>query len=161
MKTDTQSQATSSTKTNTKPFLVPHLTCKNAIEAVEFYRKAFGAEVHGVFQTADGKVMHASLTIGDSMLYLVDEFPAYGGLGPKSIGGSPVALHLQVPDCDAVFQRALDAGCEMKMPLEDMFWGDRYGAVVDPFGHVWSIATTVREVSPEELREIVANMPGC
>ena len=161
MKTEMDTRTSSTTQNRTTTTLVPHLTCKDAIEAVAFYQKAFGAEPIVVHQLPDGRLMHASMSINGAMFYVVDEFPKHGGLGPKSIGGTPVSLHLQVPDCDAAFQRAVDAGCEVRMPLEDMFWGDRYGVVADPFGHVWSIATTVREVSPEELQQVMANMSDC
>ena len=133
--------------------LIPHLTCHNAAEAVEFYGKAFGAEPISVLRMPDGQVMHAALQVGGAIFYLVDEFPDYGRLGPKGLGGSSVTLHLQVADCDAVFARAIDAGCEPRMPLEDMFWGDRYGMVIDPYGHLWSMATTLRRVSPEEMQQ--------
>ena len=142
--------------------ITPHLACRNALEAVEFYRKAFGAEPLGVLQGSDNRVMHAALSVNGATVFLTDEFPEFGGHSPQSLGGSPVTLHLQVSDCDAVFQRAVDAGCEVQMPLQDMFWGDRYGQVADPYGHKWSIATTVRQVSPEELQQAIANMPaGC
>ncbi len=142
--------------------LTPHLACRNAIDAVEFYRTAFGAEPIHVLQGPDGRVMHAALNVNGATVFLNDEFPEFGGHSPQSLGGSPVTLHLQVADCDAVFQRAVDAGCEVRMPLQDMFWGDRYGQVSDPYGHSWSIATTVRQVSPEELQQAIANMPaGC
>ena len=133
--------------------VTPHLSCRNAAEAVEFYQKAFGAEPHMTLPTPDGRLMHAQMTIDGAPFFLVDEFPEFGGQSPQSLGGSPVTIHLAVPDCDAVFQRAVDAGCEVKMPLADMFWGDRYGIVEDPYGHKWSIATTQRQVSREEILE--------
>ncbi|HTE17105.1 MAG TPA: VOC family protein [Armatimonadota bacterium] len=147
--------------TATATTLIPHLSCRNAAEAVSFYQKAFGAESVALLQTPEGKVMHGALSINGAMLYLVDEFPEFGGHSPQSLGGSPVTLHLQVPDCDAVFQRAVEAGCEVRMPLADQFWGDRYGQVADPYGHTWSIATTVRQVSPEELQQVAACAPAC
>jgi uncharacterized glyoxalase superfamily protein PhnB len=91
--------------------LTPHVSCRKASEAVEFYQKAFGAELISVMHTPDGRVMHAALKFGESLLYLVDEFPEHGGQSPQSLGGSPVTLHLQVPDCDAVWTRAVEAGC--------------------------------------------------
>lgn len=148
------------TKTTTTT-LIPHIACRKAAEAAEFYKQAFGAELLAMHQLPDGRVMHATLKIGDSQLYLCDEFPEHGGHSPASLGGSPVTLHLLVGDSDAVFARAVDAGCEIRMPLEDMFWGDRYGMVRDPFGHLWSIATTIREVSPEEMQEAMKEMSGC
>jgi PhnB protein len=140
--------------------LIPHLTCRGAEEAAEFYCRAFGAEQLSLMKTPDGKVMHAALDLQGATIFLVDEFPDFGALGPQSIGGSPVTLHLHVPDCDAVFQRAVEAGCQVHMPLAEQFWGDRYGSVVDPYGHHWSIATTVRQLSPEELQQAAAS-GGC
>ena len=95
--------------------------------------------------------MHAMIRIGDSIIMMMDEMPEFGKKSPKSLGGSPVTIHLYVDDVDAVFERAVAAGAEVAMPVEDMFWGDRYGRLVDPFGHSWSIATHVRDVSPDEM----------
>lgn len=144
------------TNVSTTTTVTPHLTCRNASEAVEFYRQAFGAEPVTVYQTPDGRVMHAALTLNGATFFLHDEFPEHGILSPLGLGGSPVALHLQVSDCDAVYGRAVKAGCEAQMPLEDMFWGDRYGEVVDPYGHKWAVATTIRQVTPEEMRQALA-----
>jgi PhnB protein len=155
----TQENPTTGSKTKTTTLLVPHLCCRNAADAVEFYRLAFGADIKGVYKTPDGRVMHASLEIDGAMFYVVDEFPECGGLGPESIGNSPVTLHLQVANADDAFERAVEAGCQVVMPLQDMFWGDRYGMVTDPYGHKWSIATTIREVSPEELQRTISSMP--
>jgi uncharacterized glyoxalase superfamily protein PhnB len=99
----------------------------------------------------DGKLWHAMLRIGDSTVMLADEFPDFGSVGPKTLKGSPVTLHLSVENVDAQFQRAVDAGAKVKMELADMFWGDRYGQVEDPFGHHWSMATHIRDVSPDEM----------
>ena len=136
--------------------LTPHLACRNASEAVEFYRRAFGAEPVALHRLPDGRVLHAALSIEGALFFLADEFPEHGGHSPLALGGSPVTLHLQVPDCDAVFGRAVAAGCEARMPPEDMFWGDRYGVLADPFGHQWSVATTLRQVSPEEMLQAVS-----
>ena len=133
--------------------IIPHLTCRDAHAAIEFYKKAFGAEAPCVVETPDGRVMHAALAIGGASVYLVEEC---GGTSPQALGGSPVTMHMQVGDCDAVFARAVEAGCAVAMPLEDVFWGDRFGMVVDPFGHRWSIATTQRLVSPEEALRAMA-----
>jgi len=152
------SETTVATKTAT---LIPHIACRNAAEAVEFYKRAFDAEAPCVISMPDGRVMHAGVSIRGATFYLVDEFPEHGGKSPQALGGTPVTLHLQVPDCDAVYQKAVDAGCTVVMPLADMFWGDRWGLLVDPFGHQWSVATTVREVSPEEIQAAMANMPAC
>jgi len=139
--------------------LTPYLCCRNATEAAAFYEKALGAKTLGIHAMPDGKVIHAALRIGESaQVYLSDEFPEMGGVSPLGLGGSPVTLHLQVPDADAVFQRAIDAGCTVTMPLEDQFWGDRYGSFKDPYGHEWSVGTPIREVSPEEMQQAMAAM---
>jgi PhnB protein len=131
--------------------LTPHLVVKGASQAIEFYKKAFGAEEIGRAPSPDGKsIMHAELKIGDSRLMLVDEFPEMDCRGPQSIGGTPVTIHMYVKDADAAFSRAVAAGAQVRMPLADMFWGDRYGVLTDPFGHAWSIATHKEDVTPEE-----------
>ncbi len=143
--------------------LTPHLIVRNADKALEFYKNALGAEVLHVARMPDGKVMHAALRIGDSMLMLNDEFPEFGGLSPLSIGGTGVTVHIYTENVDAAFNRAVSAGAEVKIPLMDQFWGDRYGMVVDPFGHKWSIATHVKDMSQEEMQraqeEAEAAMP--
>lgn len=131
--------------------VTPHLICAGAADAIEFYKKAFGAEEMMRLPGPDGRLMHGAVRIGDSMVMLVDEMPEWGALGPKSLKGSPVTIHLMVEDVDAVFAQAVAAGATVKMPVADMFWGDRYGKVVDPFGHEWSIATHVRDLTPEEI----------
>ena len=132
--------------------LTPHLTVRNASEALEFYKKAFGAEVLHVSRMPMGTIMHASLRIGDSMLMLNDEMPEYGALSPLSTGGTGVTLHIYTRDVDAAFNRAVSAGATVKMPLADQFWGDRYGQVADPYGFSWSIAAHVKDISPEEMQ---------
>jgi uncharacterized glyoxalase superfamily protein PhnB len=143
--------------------LTPHLTVRDADKALEFYKNALGAEILHVARTPDGKVMHASLRIGDSMLMLNDEFPEMGGLSPLSTGGAGVTIHIYTQDVDAAFNRAVSAGAEVKMPLMDQFWGDRYGMVADPFGHKWSLATHIKDMSQEEMQreqdEAMAKMP--
>ncbi len=143
--------------------LTPHLTVRDADKALEFYKNALGAEVLHVARMPDGKVMHAGLRLGDSMLMLNEEFPEYGGLSPLSVGGTGVTIHIYTEDVDAAFNRALSAGAEVKMPLMDQFWGDRYGIVADPFGHKWSLAAHVKDMSPEEMQraqdEAMAKMP--
>ncbi len=136
--------------------ITPHLTCRDAKAAIEFYKKAFGAEAPCAMETPDGRIMHAAITIDGASVYIVEEFPEYGGTSPQALGGTPVSIHMQVADADAVFAKAVEAGCTVAMPLGDMFWGDRYGIVADPFGHKWSIATTKRIVSPEEIRREMA-----
>ncbi|MCI0615489.1 VOC family protein [bacterium] len=139
--------------------ITPHLTVKNGAQAIEFYKKAFGAEVLRAVNGPDGSLMHADLRIGDSMLMLNDEFPAWQVVGPQTLGGTPVTVHVYVQDADAAFKRAIDAGCTVKMPLMDQMWGDRYGQLVDPFGHQWSIATHIEDPTPEEIQKRMANMP--
>lgn len=139
--------------------ITPHLVCAGAADAIEFYKKAFNAQELGRFPGPQGKLMHALIKIGDSMLMLVDEFPEWGSLGPNARNGTSVTLHLYVEDADRQFQQAVDAGCTVRMPLDDMFWGDRYGVVQDPFGHLWSIATHIRDVSPEEIQAAAGK--GC
>lgn len=138
--------------------LTPHLVCRDAAAAIDFYGRAFGAVERFRLPAPDGKLIHACVQIGDSLLFLVDEMPAMGALGPQALKGSPVTIHLQVEDADAVFARAMRAGATVTMPLADMFWGDRYGQVRDPFGHSWSIATHVRDLSPEQIRAAAAAM---
>jgi uncharacterized glyoxalase superfamily protein PhnB len=139
--------------------LIPHLVCDPAAEALEFYKKAFGAEAMGVMPSPDGKrIMHAALRVGSSTLFLVDDFPEFcdgKSESPKSLKGTPVTIHRYVPDCDAAIKRAQDAGATVCMPPMDMFWGDRYGVVVDPFGHKWSFATHIQDLTPEQMQ---ANM---
>ena len=137
----------------TATMLTPHLVCRDAAGAIEFYKRAFGAEAMRVIRTPDGGVMHAALTIGPAMFFLAEECPEFGSRGPQALGGTPVTLHLHVEDCDAVFDRATKAGCKVRMPLQDMFWGDRYGVLSDPYGHTWSVATNLRQVSDQEMQQ--------
>jgi PhnB protein len=139
--------------------ITPHLVCAGAADAIEFYKKAFNAQEYGRVPGPYGRLMHALINIGDSMVMLVDEYPEYGSLGPKARNGTSVTLHMYVEDADKQFKQALDAGCTVQMPLDDMFWGDRYGVVQDPFGHMWSIATHIRDASPEEIMAGAAK--GC
>jgi PhnB protein len=133
--------------------VTPHLPLKNAVEAIAFYKKAFGAELraHSPGPTPNS-TMHADLKIGDSILYLADEMPQSPAKAPTSLGGATVMLTLFVPDCDAVFNRAVAAGAKVLMPPSDMFWGDRYSQLTDPFGHVWSIATHKEDLTAEEMQ---------
>jgi len=140
--------------------VTPHLVVRGAARAIEFYKRAFGAEEAMRIPSRDGqKVMHAELRIGDSLVFLNDEFPEMGARAPESLGGTPVTLHLYVQDADAVFARAVAAGARPLMPLQDMFWGDRYGKVADPFGHEWAIATHKEDLTPEEIGKRVAALP--
>lgn len=131
--------------------ITPHIVCKDAKAAIEFYKKAFNATELARLDGNDGKLMHACIQIGDSTVMMADEYPDWGSVGPATLKGTPVTLHLYVPDADKAFAQAVNAGATVKMPLADMFWGDRYGIVVDPFGHNWSIATHIRDVSMEEM----------
>ena len=133
--------------------ITPHLNIRNCSKAIEFYQKAFGAEVKGVHRTPDGKVMHALLKIGDSQLMVSDEFPEMGAKSPESLGGSAVVLNVYVEDVDALFNRAVGAGAKVVMPLMDQFWGDRYGQLTDPFGHRWALGAHREDVAPEELEK--------
>jgi PhnB protein len=133
--------------------LSPHLVCAGAADAIAFYEAAFGATEMIRLAGPDGKLMHACISLNGSSVMLVDENPAYGLLSPKSLNGTPVTIHLIVRDADAVVQRAVDAGATVKMPVQDMFWGDRYGLVEDPFGHRWSVATPLRTMTADEIAE--------
>lgn len=139
--------------------VTPHLICAGAAKAIEFYKNAFGAVEGGRLPGPDGRIMHAQLRIGDSAVMLVDEMPEWGALGPKALKGSSVTIHLYVENADATFERAVKAGAKVVMPIADQFWGDRYGKLEDPFGHHWSIATHVRDVSPGEMQEAMQSMP--
>ncbi|HYN54288.1 MAG TPA: VOC family protein [Methylotenera sp.] len=132
--------------------ITPHIVCDGAISAIEFYKKAFNASELFRLDGPDGKLMHACIQIGNSKVMMADEFPEWGSLGPKALKGSPVTLHLYVEDADKAFAQAINAGATVKMPLANMFWGDRYGMVTDPFGHQWSIATHIKDVSVEEMQ---------
>ncbi len=144
--------------------VTPHLVCAGAAAAIEFYKEAFGAVEVTRLAGPDGKLMHAMLRIGDSAIMLVDEFPEMHALGPKALGGSAVTIHLSVPDADASFKRATAAGATPRMPVTEMFWGARYGFVQDPFGHLWSMATQVRNLTPEQIAAAMLTQPpmeGC
>jgi uncharacterized glyoxalase superfamily protein PhnB len=134
--------------------ITPALVVRDATRAIEFYKNAFGATNRGgVMKGPDGKVMHAELTIGDSIIMLSDEFPQYGALSPQSTGGSSTSLHIYLDGVDAAFDRAVKAGAEVEMPVMDQFWGDRYGKLKDPFGHKWSIATHTKDLSMDEMKQ--------
>jgi uncharacterized glyoxalase superfamily protein PhnB len=133
--------------------LTPFLTVRDAERAIEFYKNAFGAESRGVMKGPDGKVMHAEIKIGDSVVMLSDEFPDFGSVSPQGLGGSPMGLHIYVDDVDASFDRAVKAGAQVEMPVMDQFWGDRYGRLKDPFGHKWSIATHKKDLSMDEMKK--------
>jgi PhnB protein len=138
--------------------VTPHLICAGAADAIEFYRKAFGAVELSRMPGSDGKLMHASIRIGDSVVMLNEENPDWGSFGPKHLKGSPVTIHLYVEDADAVFEQAVHVGAKVTMPLDDMFGGDRYGKLEDLFGHLWSIGTHVRDVSSAEMQKVMEQM---
>ncbi len=163
-KTSTKARATTRTKA-AKPApipagfntVTPHLTVTGAARAIDFYKTAFGAKEKGRMAGPDGtSIMHASLQIGDSMLMLNDEFPGMGAKSPSTLNGSPVTVHLYVKNADAVFQRAVSAGAKTIMQIQNTFWGDRYGVVVDPFGHMWSIASRIEIVTPKAIAKRMA-----
>ncbi|PYU94634.1 MAG: glyoxalase [Acidobacteria bacterium] len=133
--------------------LTPHLIVRDAKRAIDFYKRAFGAQQAETHLTPDGKVMHARLKFGDSALMLNDEFPEMGARSPQSLGGSPVTINIYTEDVDRLFNQAVSAGATVVMPLKDQFWGDRYGVVADPFGHKWSLCTHIEDVVPEELEK--------
>jgi PhnB protein len=142
--------------------VTPHLTCAGGVAAIDFYIKAFDAIELSRLPGPGGKLMHGSIKIGDSVVMLSDEFLEMGGRGPKTLQGTPVTIHLYVSDVDSFAAKAVAAGARITMPIQDMFWGDRYGQLEDPFGHRWSVATHVRDVTPEEIRQAMAKManPG-
>jgi uncharacterized glyoxalase superfamily protein PhnB len=138
--------------------VTPHLVCAGAADAIEFYKKAFGATETSRMPGPNGKLMHGSIRIGDSAVMLVDEMPEWGSLGPKALKGTSVVIHLYVADVDAFTARAVAAGAKVTMPVADMFWGDRYGQLEDPFGHRWSVATHIRDVSPADMHKEMQKM---
>jgi uncharacterized glyoxalase superfamily protein PhnB len=138
--------------------VTPHLVCAGAAGAIDFYKKAFGATEETRMIGPGGGIMHAMIRIGGAAIMLVDENPQWGMLGPKSLKGTPVTIHLYVPDVDAFVDCAVKAGAQVKMPVADMFWGDRYGVLEDPYGHHWSVATHQREVTPGEMKEAMKAM---
>jgi PhnB protein len=142
--------------------VTPHIILSDASGAIAFYKKAFGAEEMFRMPTPDGlRLLHASIRIGDSTIMMCDEFPEMGegtGRSPTSLGGSSTTLHLNVANADAAFDRAVDAGCTVTMPLADMFWGDRYGKLRDPYGHEWSIGQHLRDVSPADMKKATDEM---
>jgi len=133
------------------PRVMPYLSIDGAADAIEFYKKVFGAEEQVRMDAPGGRIGHAELGIGDSKVMLADTFPDMGGRSPKDIGGSPVTIMVYVEDVDACYQRALDAGATAERKVEDQFYGDRAGSFVDPFGHIWHIATHVEDVPEDEM----------
>lgn len=133
--------------------ITPHLVCAGAADAIEFYKRAFGAVETLRFAGADGKLMHGAIKIGNASVRLVDENPEWGALAPSSLKGTPVTIHLFVADVDAFVAQAVKEGAILHMPVADMFWGERYGLIEDPFGHKWSIATHIRDMTADEIAE--------
>jgi PhnB protein len=133
--------------------VTPYLAVDDAAEAIDYYTKAFGAKERGRMEAPGGKIGHAELEIGDSLVMLSDPFPQASTRTPKELGGTSASVFLYVEDVDAVVKQAVDAGATITMEVEDQFWGDRFGTVQDPFGHLWSIATHVEDVPPEEMAE--------
>jgi PhnB protein len=131
--------------------ITPHVVVRDAAGAVEWYTTVLGAEERLRIPVPDGRLMSVELRFGDSAVMLADEFPEMGIVSPQTLGGTYMALHLMVDDVDRFWQRALDAGAEVFHPLQDSFWGERHGQVIDPFGHRWGLAQHLRDVSPEEL----------
>ena len=136
--------------------VTPAIIVRDAAAAIDFYVRAFGAEEVTRLAMPDGSLAHAEIRIGDSIVMLGDENPAWGALSPQSTNGTPGSLHLYVDDVDAAFARALEAGATVRMPIEDAFWGDRYGKVTDPFGHEWGLATHVRDMTEAEVQAAAA-----
>ena len=137
--------------------VTPYLSVKGAVEALEYYKKAFGATE--LFRMEhDGKIGHAEIKIGDSPIMLADEFPEMGSVSPQTLGGSPVGIMIYVEDVDTVFKNAIDAGGTEKKAVQDQFYGDRSGTLTDPFGHVWTVATHKEDVAPEEIDKRLAAM---
>ena len=131
--------------------ITPHIVLRDAAQAIDFYKRAFGAEELGRSVTPDGKIMHAMIRIGDSLLMMNDEFPNMGCNSAETLGGTNITLHIQTEDVDTLFDRAVKAGAKATMPVTDQFWGDRYGQVTDPFGQRWSLATRVEQLTSEEV----------
>lgn len=134
--------------------LSPYITVKGAAEALEFYKKVFGAEeLYRLIDPSDGRVGHAELLVSGELLMVSDEYPDFGAVGPETLGGSPVKLHVYVEDADKTFALALEQGAIEVRPVKDQFFGDRMGTVVDPFGHTWMVATRMTDVSPAEMQK--------
>jgi PhnB protein len=133
--------------------VTPSLVVAGAAKAIDFYKKALGAQEIMRFPGPDGKIMHAEIRVGDSVVMLMDEMPEHGGRGPKSLGGTPVGFFVYGDNVDAAWKRAVDAGAKEIMPLTDQFWGDRSGCLEDPFGHRWWLSQHTQDLTPEELQK--------
>jgi PhnB protein len=152
---DPKGEATMATKPIPEGYhsMTPYLAFDNAAEAIEFYKRAFGAKERMRMEAPGGKIGHAQLEIGDSVVMLSDTFPQSTTKSPKELGGTTAGVFMYVEDVDAAFKQAVDAGATAQMEPQDMFWGDRFGSLSDPFGHNWSLATHVEDVPPEEMAE--------
>jgi PhnB protein len=139
----------------------PYLIAKEATKAIDFYKQFFGAKEKMRMPGPGGKIMHAELILGDSMIMLADEFPEMGAVSPAALGGTPVSLLLYVEDVDGVVARAVAAGAKLLRPIQNQFYGDRSGTLEDPFGHKWTVATHVEDVSEEEMGRRMAAMKNC
>lgn len=140
--------------------VTPYLAIKNAVQALDFYKKAFGATEVNKLIMPDGRLGHAEIRLGDSIIMMADEFPEYGGKSPQTLGGTPVNIHLYVEDVDAFFKNAVAAGAKERKPIKDQFYGDRSGQLEDPYGHLWWVATHKEDVSPQEMQKRVQAMFG-
>ena len=138
--------------------VTPYLAIKNAAKALDFYQRAFGAVESYKLMMPDGRVGHAEIRLGDSLIMLADEFPEYGGKAPDTLGGSPVSMHLYVEDVDAFVKKAVAAGAKERKPVADQFYGDRSGQLEDPFGHLWWVATHKEDVPPAEMQKRAEKM---
>jgi PhnB protein len=140
--------------------ITPHIVVSDANSATDWYKQVLGAEERSRIEVPGGKVMQVELWFGDSAVMLADEFPELGVLSPLSVGGAATVLHLYTDDVDALWKHAVDAGAEVRQPLQDVFWGERYGQITDPFGHRWGLAQHLRSVPREEIADAVAAMFG-
>ena len=138
--------------------VTPYLFIKGAADAIEYYKKVFGATERMRMPGPNGRVMHAEIEIGDSIVMLADEHPQMGARSPQTIGGTACSLHVYVRDVDTVVKNAVDSGAQLARPVENQFYGDRSGTIIDPFGHMWSVATHIEDVAPEEMRKRMAKM---
>ncbi|HYG86364.1 MAG TPA: VOC family protein [Azospirillum sp.] len=154
------SSTTAEARKAVKHALSPHLVVDGAAKAIDFYKEAFGAEEMIRLPGKDGKLLHAAVSINGAVVMLVDEMHDCGMLGPKSLKGTPVTLTLDVEDVDHFVERAVKAGATLTMPVADMFWGDRYGVIEDPFGHRWAILTHQRDMTEAELKEAAKQAMG-
>jgi PhnB protein len=140
--------------------ITPYVIVRDGAAAIAFYQKVFGARLRMKLDAPGGKIGHAELEIGDSLIMLADEHPEMGALAPPTIGGTPVGLHVYLADVDAVAAKAIAAGATLKRPVADQFYGDRLGSIVDPFGHLWHISTHIEDVSPDEIARRAATLHG-